>query len=175
MLGVSVMTTLNAHTLPATDFRDPGAVLSALNEAFRTEDHGGKFFTIWYGVYQASTRRLRYSGGGHPAALLLDPERQAGRPTLLESAGPMPGFMTDFTYSSAEADVEPGSRLMVYSDGIYELQRPDGSVAGFDDFVSHMAEAADKPVMEHAIRRAERMCEGRGFDDDVSLVVFHFP
>jgi len=54
LLGVSVMTTLNAHTLPDTDFRDPGAVLGALNEAFRTEDHGGKFFTIWYGVYQAS-------------------------------------------------------------------------------------------------------------------------
>ena len=27
---------------------------------------GGNYFTMWYGVYQKSTRTLRYASAGHP-------------------------------------------------------------------------------------------------------------
>ena len=33
----------------------PDEVLAALNDAFQSDQHGMKFFTIWYGVYQPST------------------------------------------------------------------------------------------------------------------------
>ena len=47
--------------LPRTDFREPGQVLGELNKMFPMESHGSMFFTMWYGVYQLSTRTLRYA------------------------------------------------------------------------------------------------------------------
>ena len=61
MLSVSAHNALRQHTLPATDFRRPHQVLEALNRAFPMQDNQNKFFTIWYGVYNKSTRQLSYA------------------------------------------------------------------------------------------------------------------
>ncbi|MCF7765196.1 MAG: response regulator [Verrucomicrobia bacterium] len=71
LLSVSVMNVLRSRALPDTDFHAPEAVLRALNEAFAMERHHNLYFTIWYGVFQRSSRRLTYASGGHPPALLL--------------------------------------------------------------------------------------------------------
>src|SRR6516162_205852 len=71
LLSVSAMNALRSQALPQTDFRLPGQVLAALNNAFKMEEQNGLFFTIWYGVYNKSARRIDYSGGGHPPALLF--------------------------------------------------------------------------------------------------------
>src|SRR5262249_8090566 len=55
LLSVTVMNVLRSRSLPKTDFRVPGQVLGALNEAFPMEAYGDKCFTIWYGVFQKST------------------------------------------------------------------------------------------------------------------------
>ena len=71
LLSVSALTAIRSEALPQTDFRDPGAVLAALNRAFPMERHNDMFFTAWYGVFHRPTGVLRWSGGGHPPALLL--------------------------------------------------------------------------------------------------------
>ena len=70
LLSVTAINVLRSAALPNTDFRDPGAVLSALNEAFPMERQNNMYFTIWYGVYQRSTGALRYASAGHPASVL---------------------------------------------------------------------------------------------------------
>ena len=70
LLSVSAMNALRSQALPQTDFRLPGQVLGALNNAFQMDQQNGLFFTIWYGVYHKPTRRLDFSGGGHPPGLL---------------------------------------------------------------------------------------------------------
>ena len=71
LLSVSAMNVITAQSLPNVDFRDPGQVLQALSTTFAMEKHDNKYFTIWYGVFQKSRRRLVYAGGGHPPALLI--------------------------------------------------------------------------------------------------------
>lgn len=173
-LSVSVMTTINAHTLPATDFRDPGAVLGALNEAFRTEDHGGKFFTIWYGVYQPSTRTLRYSGAGHPPSLYFDDPAVPTRAEALGSTGPMPGVLSGIEFPTLERTMTPGSRLIIYSDGVYELRDSTGRVRTQDEFVEFLDDPSQRTL--DAIKSgAQAVVAPHPFDDDVSLVQVDFP
>ena len=80
LLSVTAINVLRSAALPNTDFRDPAAVLGALNDAFPMEKQNNMYFTIWYGVYQRATRNLRYASAGHPPALLLrgGSERAAG-------------------------------------------------------------------------------------------------
>ena len=78
---------LRRRSLPRSDFPEPERVLAALNRAFPMEEHAGRFFTIWYGVYDSAIRKLSYASAGHPPAILLDGGRRLvrlGQPGLLD-------------------------------------------------------------------------------------------
>ena len=172
LLGVSVLNALRSCSLPGTDFHDPGQVLTGLGGAFPMSAHGGKFFTIWYGVFRPSTRELRFAGGGHPPALLFAPG--VARPTRLESMGPMPGLVPNFGYETGRTSVPPSAKLLLYSDGLYEIRKADGSAFDHDEMIDDLAAGAGS-ALDRAVERAERLCAGTGFDDDVSAVEVAFP
>ena len=174
LLGVSVLNTLRARALPMTDFRDPGQVVTRLNTTFRTQDHGGKFFTIWYGVWTPSTRTLSWAGAGHPAGVYFDDPTAPGVSELLVSGGPMPGVLHDLEYETLSREVSPGARLFVYSDGVYELKGTDGRVRTHDEFLVPL-ETVENRNLEAIVSHARRVRAGKPFDDDVSLVQIEFP
>jgi sigma-B regulation protein RsbU (phosphoserine phosphatase) len=58
LLAVSAASLLSAGPLPDTDFRGPGAVVARPNDVFQTKLQSGKYFTIFYGVYNCATRPL---------------------------------------------------------------------------------------------------------------------
>ena len=98
---------LRSAALPNTDFRDPGAVLSALNDAFPMERQNNMYFTLWYGVYHAPSRTLRHASGGHPPALLLKPSSSGPAASeQLRSPGLIVGGMENSVYKADFARLE---------------------------------------------------------------------
>lgn len=173
LLSVSALNSIRSEALPQTDFHDPGAVLAALNKAFPMERQNDMFFTAWYGVFQRPARRLRWAGGGHPPALLLG---AGAAPRLLDSDGPLIGAVEDLEFPAAEVEVPPGARLFVYSDGAYEIGRPDGSMWAFKDFVSTLAGAAAEPMspMDALVAHIRALSQRDDFGDDFSMVEMAF-
>jgi len=175
LLGVTVLNVLRTGSLPNADFRDPGQVLFGLNEAFPCEKHGEKFFTIWYAVYHAPSRTLKWSGGGHPAALLYAPG--AAEPEQLDSQGPMIGMMPWPTFESGERAIPEGSRLYLYSDGAHEIHKTDGSDWTFPEFVQTLRRLrADTPddVMDGLYRHIRELHGPGVLDDDLSILEARF-
>ncbi|WP_010583856.1 SpoIIE family protein phosphatase [Schlesneria paludicola] len=177
LMSVSAMNVLRAQSLAGCDFRDASQVLSALNNAFLMEKHNEMYFTIWYGVYNTDTRELNYSGAGHPPAILLSGDGASPRKCLqLESQGPMTGVVEDMPYDGQRVDVAPGSLLYLYSDGICELHKPDGSMWPFGEFVE--AISAPPPPGESAIERIHSVGRdvqgGAPFVDDFSILEIKF-
>ena len=124
LLSVSALNALRAQTLPDTDFRVPDRVLTALNGAFQMQDHNDLYFTIWYGVFNRNTRELRYASGGHPPALLFC----GGETKQLITENFFIGGMSDSTYASGSVLLPGPARLYVFSDGVYEVDRTDGTM-----------------------------------------------
>jgi sigma-B regulation protein RsbU (phosphoserine phosphatase) len=174
LLSVSALNSIRSEALPQTNFHDPGAVLAALNKAFPMERQNDMFFTIWYGVYQISSRTIRWAGGGHPAALLLAPD--GGRPAMLESDGPLIGAVDGLEFNSGEALVPAGSRLFLYSDGAFEVSRPDGSMWEFDNFVSTLASGSHEEGgrLERLLARIREISARNDFQDDFSMLELAF-
>ncbi|MFM8415066.1 MAG: SpoIIE family protein phosphatase [Planctomycetota bacterium] len=170
LLSVSALTAIRSETLPQTDFRDPAAVLAALNRAFPMERHNDMFFTAWYGVFDRGRRRLRWAGGGHPPALLL----AGGGSThaLLGSEGPLIGAVEGLEFTADEVEVPPGSRVFVYSDGAFEVSRPDGSMWAFDEFVETLAGggAPGEGRMDRLLGRVRELSGREDFHDDFSIM-----
>jgi sigma-B regulation protein RsbU (phosphoserine phosphatase) len=174
LLSVSALNSLRSQSLPATDFRDPGQVLSALNRAFQMDQQNDMYFTIWYGVFDRPNRRISYAGGGHPPALLLSGVDDAERRVhLLDSNGLAIGMFPDIDYETQVHVLEDGPQsLFFYSDGVYELVRPDGSMWSFDAFADFMK--APVPDGLHQVDRVienSREIQGKDdFVDDFSVV-----
>ncbi len=174
LLSVSIMNALRSGTLPNVDFHHPGEVLGALNQTFQMDQQNGLIFTIWYGVYDKSTRQLLYASGGHPPALLYSPSTQAA--DRLESTGVIVGALARSEFETNQKTVEPGSRLLLFSDGVYEVFKPNGTMMSFSDFVEIVDQsvAPGKSGLE-AIQNKIVAIRGLDyFDDDYSMVEFVF-
>ena len=174
LLSVSALNAIRSEALPATDFHDPGAVLAALNRAFPMERQNDMFFTIWYGVHHAPSRTLRWAGGGHPPALLVAPG--AGKPRLLDSDGPLIGAVDGLEFASSAVEVPAGSRLFVFSDGAFEISRPDGSMWRFDEFLGELsgATAGAESPMDRLVTRIRGISGREDFNDDFSMLDVRF-
>ena len=179
LLSVSAMNALRSQALPNTDFRNPSQVLYALNNAFQMDQQNGLYFTIWYGVFHKPTRTIRYSGGGHPPAILIDgPSRDDVKLQMLESRGPMIGAITDIEYASAEAALGPFAKVYLFSDGAYEIERADDTLWPFGDFIAFMGQGPfddpAAPKMDALIAHDRALMGKDDFADDLSMVELTF-
>jgi phosphoserine phosphatase RsbU/P len=180
LMSVSALNVLRSQALPQTDFRNPGQVLQGLNAAFAMELHDNKYFTIWYGVYRKSTRQLIYTGGGHPPALLLSgPSRHGGEEmgllTQLDSQGPFIGMMPDMDFDTQTVELAPGSRLLVFSDGVFEIELAHDQMWTFDQFVAFLRSLPpDAPLMDRLLQHIQALHGSDQLTDDFSIVQFAF-
>lgn len=171
LLSISAMDVLRSQTLPATDFRSPASVLTGMNEAFQMDRHNNMYLTMWYAVFNRRTRQLTYANGGHPAAILLTSGQGSDTPTELSSPGLIVGGYPGVEYEELATELPPSSRLYFFSDGVFEVTRPDETMLTFQEFIGILAGGPrDKSAIPHTISAIRRVRGNRSFEDDVSIV-----
>jgi serine phosphatase RsbU (regulator of sigma subunit) len=174
MHSVSVLNLLRQRALPDTDFSQPAQVLDRLNQLFPMDSHGGLYFTIWYGVYDARARTLTHAGGGHHPVYLRAPQGDALLP--LQVRNPPIGVLPEAVYAQQTVPVAPDSRLYAFSDGAFEFIAKDGRARGLGDFVPLLTEPA-APGLREPERLFRRVCElaaTPALEDDFSALVVTF-
>jgi sigma-B regulation protein RsbU (phosphoserine phosphatase) len=177
LFSTSICSALRAQTLPGARFDEPAEVLAALNRAFPMDQNNNKFFTAWYGVYDAERRRLCYATAGHPPALLFNGGRS---PLHLGGASMMIGIEPDAVYRTECHDVQAGSRLYVFSDGVFEVPRAGATgrdrLLMLEGLIEVLARATHQggSRVERARREIQGLQGSATFADDFSLVEFEF-
>jgi sigma-B regulation protein RsbU (phosphoserine phosphatase) len=173
LLSVSAINTIRNRTLPGTDFTIPSQVLAGLNRAFPMEEQNEKYFTMWYGIYNAETRELTHAAGGHPPAIAIALD---GTATHLGSTGMMIGAFSFAAYKDITTPIAPGTKLFVYSDGCYEVTDADNVMMSVDDFSRLLVTAAPQPdTLDHVVMAVQTWQQQRpDFEDDFSLVELKF-
>ncbi len=179
LLSVSVSNVLRSQSLPHTDFKDPEQVLEALNIAFPGEENNDMFFTIWYGVYKKSTRGLTYASGGHPPAILLDNSAKGQyRVTQLRTPNYVIGGMPEATgtYRKKECLVGERNTLYIFSDGVYEVEKSDGSMWRFQEFTDFMSrvKANGLSILDHLYDYSKKIGNSESLEDDFTIVEVAF-
>jgi len=167
LLSVSVMNVLKNRAMPNVDFADPGAVLTALNRTFPMEEQNNMFFTIWYGVLSRQTRELTFACGGHPPAVLLHGE---SAPQPLHAAGAIIGGFPDVNYATGRIQLVAGTRVYVFSDGVYELKRDDGSTVTLEEFNRELGRPVASAKLDSIVTWAAQVRGNDKFEDDLSLL-----
>jgi sigma-B regulation protein RsbU (phosphoserine phosphatase) len=178
LLAVSAANVLSSQALPGVDFRHPGQVLARLNDVFQMERQNEKYFTIWYGVYQKAERALAYGNAGHPAPLLwTGPTAAAADLCQLEPLDPVIGMVPPgMEFEMKTVPLGPFAHLLVYSDGAFEVERPDGSMwkrQEFVDFLGALPREAE-PVGDRLLAHVRRLHGAELLADDCSLLEIRF-
>jgi sigma-B regulation protein RsbU (phosphoserine phosphatase) len=129
------------------------------------------FVTLFVGVLDVTTGRLRYVNAGHPAPLLLpDGEPQV---VELDRGGPPLGILPDAVHEEGHVMLPPGALLAVFSDGLTEARRENGEP--FQTWRVATAMRDSRPLSARAAltRVLEEVAEfaGEADRDDVTLVV----
>ena len=177
LLSVSVINALRSQSLTGTDFKDPAQVLASLNEAFPCEENNYMFFTIWYGVYNKSTRELTYASGGHPPALVIEDTPEGDSRILsLKTANAAIGAIPDINYNKDKHLVSENAALYIFSDGVYEVERSDGSMWQLSEFVDFMrrAKPTDSEQLDNLYNYVQSITIQENFEDDFTLLAATF-
>jgi sigma-B regulation protein RsbU (phosphoserine phosphatase) len=132
----------------------------------------GMFVSAFLAAYEPATGALTYVNAGHPPPFLLTaPGTEMER---LEQGGLLLGVVPDVVYESGKARLDPGSVLVLYTDGLTEARAPDGAFFGEPTLARVLLEgqALGSAALHTAILGAATThLGGREPEDDVTLIV----
>jgi sigma-B regulation protein RsbU (phosphoserine phosphatase) len=151
--------------------REPAQIFDRVGCLLHRRTPPEKFATAFLVVLEPGTGDIRYSGAGHPAALVV---RESGGVEWLEGRGFPLGMVCDAVYDQGQGVLQPGDTLLLYTDGITEAMNPD-----HDLYESERLEVVVKEHRHldlHALaavieRDLEAFAQGEPFADDRTAVL----
>jgi serine phosphatase RsbU (regulator of sigma subunit)/anti-sigma regulatory factor (Ser/Thr protein kinase)/PAS domain-containing protein len=159
----------------ALSVESPAAMLDGL-ERFARQVEGARLATVAVGVLDPVSGDLRYACAGHPPPLVLRPDGsscflEGGRSPLLCAVPP--GVMTG-PRPEDSFRLEPGSRLLLFSDGLVE-RRGESLDTGLARLAEHAAGTAAAGGAYWPDELLRRMLADAGDDDVALLTVAYAP
>lgn len=133
-----------------------------------------QYFTMAYAEIDQQTGKVMLVQAGHPHPLLI---RAGGEIELLGNGGMPVGLLPNVSYERIEAQLHPGDRLFLVSDGVTECPGIKGNefgVEGLSTFLTENAGLEVQALLEALIWRLNAFTGGSDFPDDVSGVIFHY-
>lgn len=126
-------------------------------------DDTASFATLVHARLDVASGRLEYADAGHGLTLVV---RADGTSERLVATGLPIGILSGGTWSRGETVLQPGDRLITFTDGLLDLF--DGTLDSLDR-ITQLVLTADDPAA--AITAISALVAERDCDDDVSAVV----
>ncbi len=155
---------------PWYEIVSPGSVLRALDAEYPMERFD-MYFTIVYLIIDLSLGRLVYSNAAHPYPVIV---RRDGEIVVLDKGGTIIGMGGEVPFEEEEVALHEGDRLVVYTDGLVEVENGHGELFGEERLYDHLREnrGRDGDALLDGIIAAAREWSGTGeFGDDLTLAV----
>jgi serine phosphatase RsbU (regulator of sigma subunit) len=153
----------------AREHPSPADFLRAANDVVVEEVQEGKFVTMVYLTLDPETGELAFASAGHPTPRLV---RADGTVIELAVSGLALGIAPDQDYAEGRERLEPGSTVVVFTDGVTEA-RLDGELYGQERLDRFLSEHRGLPAgkLAQAVVDDARAYAGGGLEDDSAVVV----
>jgi sigma-B regulation protein RsbU (phosphoserine phosphatase) len=147
------------------------AAMRAVNEALCGQLHDANYVAMFYAVLDPTTRLLTYTQAGTPPALLVRSHTAEVIP--LHTRGTVIGILADVHLEEQQIQLEPGDKVLFYSDAIVETTDPAGEMLGVAGLRAFMAERGHLPLntlLDEIYAFGQEYSGQATYDDDFTLV-----
>jgi PAS domain S-box-containing protein len=154
---------------------EPGAFTAAANEdLIQIFGPDNTFATAICGVFDVQHGKLRIAGAGGPPPLLI---RKDGRSQWLPPKGTPLGIATGSVYNELTVTLKPGDRVMICSDGAFEVHDATGDELGLDGFAALLRELSDQREdsrMERIEEALLKFSNAIRLQDDLTMIQLEY-
>ncbi len=166
---IAAMLYASVSTLSSSS-NSPEIILAQVEITLRNQLGEGHYVTIFYGVLDLRTRALHFVNAGHCPPIL---RRHDGSVESLEPTRPVLGFMLDAGFSSRRLVLDPGDRLLLYTDGVSEAANDGGEEFGHERLAGLIDGREDETLPQRytqIMREVQKHAAGK-FTDDATLLL----
>ena len=158
------------------DLRDPADLARLLNDRQLADTGIDEYFTMIYATVDLTTGLVRLVQAGHPYPMII---RSDGRVEFVGQGGLPIGLMPGADFTQAEFRMEPGERLLMYSDGFTECSLAEGGMLeseGLVDLVRSCqpGQSGQEFLDDLYWNLTQIMAPGPGMEDDISATLFEY-
>jgi sigma-B regulation protein RsbU (phosphoserine phosphatase) len=160
----------NLRSQYALALDDLSLLLRSVNRLFHESTAPERYATLFFGIYEDATRRLRYVNCGHNPPMLL---RADGKVEWLEATATVLGLFDTWDCAVGETRLDSGDTLIVYSDGVTEARNDQGEEFGQDRLLEaalNLNHLGASSLLETLVPRVQQFCSYEQ-DDDLTLLV----
>jgi len=156
------------HAL-ACEMLPTGELCGRINRIVAANVGSGKFITFFYGVLDGA-RRFSYTNAGHCEPILV---RRNGDCVRVNHGGVVLGVFPEWEYREAQVALQPGDRLVLFTDGITEIENAEAEEFGEQRLMELLCanRALDAEAMQKRVMAAIAEFSGGNFQDDATLIV----
>jgi sigma-B regulation protein RsbU (phosphoserine phosphatase) len=157
---------------------DPGQLLTRINcdlRAILQQTGTPLFTTAFYMTIDLEKREILFANAGHPKPFLV--HRLSGQVELLKypdgKARPALGLFADSTYATASCPLALGDLVMLFTDGLYEVEGPENRQFSQDLLLQAVQKHADMhcaDLFDAILKEIKQFSASQEFADDVCLV-----
>ena len=154
--------------------RDLVAMLDAVNRQVYASSLDDRYATVFYGLFDPATLRLRYVNAGHNPPMVL---RRDGSVMWLHTGGAPVGMFRDSTYEEGFAQLKSGDLLLAYTDGVIEAVNPAGEewgTGGLQKVVAPIATQCAGDIVDAIFTSMDAFTRERP-TDDATVAVLRVP
>ena len=147
-------------------------VMSRVNRFLYERARGEKYATVVYCTVSRSGE-LRWSNAGHPKPLLV---RANSEPRALESTGIPIGMMDIAMYDVKSIQLEPGDKIVLFSDGVSEAANAQGECFDkqrMNEVLRTYASASCAELHARLVEAVEEFSE-TDEEDDITMLVLEY-
>jgi serine phosphatase RsbU (regulator of sigma subunit) len=161
-----------AFASQVTTVSSPATLMAHVNRMLIRRAIQNRFATMIYGVL-APDGRLTYSNAGHNPPVLLT--RKGVR--RLETGGLILGLFAQATYEEETLELEPGDRLIVFSDGVTEAMNAAGDEFGEGrllPFLESQGACTPDVMLDRLLAAVHEFAASAAQNDDVTALVLRY-
>jgi len=161
----------------ATEATSPGELCQQVNRILCGNIAEGRFISFFYCTVDIDHGALTYANAGHYPPILVHADGSVER---LSIGGPVLGPFTDASYDESQLSIAGGDRLIMFTDGITEVQpadcKPDDATHidfGEEQLTALAVEhrACSAPALLARLTAAVSEYAGGRFQDDATLMI----
>ena len=155
---------------------DPGLTLTRLNNLIISDAQADMFVSVFYAVWEPSTGRLSYANGGHNPPMKFEPGQRCA---FLAEHELVLGIEPGVEYHTHSVTLDPGSLLVLYTDGVTEAPNASGELFGAQRLEALILGASDWGASALAEQVATRVTDFNAEpdlrDDLTAIIVRRLP